>query len=126
MSERINSGQDEAKKAKLDTTIHPSTTAKEFKITIEFRYKTSASYKKAVDIARRQTSYIKEGEGEWVRHSATFSTGDVEDLFELFNLVHRWDTTEVLVNHKKIPYGHQLWVPLMWFNLIKSWFNRIE
>jgi hypothetical protein len=41
-------------------------------------------------------------------------------LFELFQLVHDWDTTEVLVNHKPLPYGHQLWLPLMWFYRIRQ------
>ncbi|MFC2158057.1 hypothetical protein ACFLT9_09500 [Acidobacteriota bacterium] len=119
MAEWKNAGQNEADQAKLDTILQPSTVAKEFKITVEFGYKVTPSYKKAVDIARRSPTYTEEGEGEWIRHSATFMPPDVEELFELFNLVHEWDSTEVLVNHKKIPYGHQLWLPLMWFNRIK-------
>jgi len=119
MSKLNKSGQDEAGKVKLDTILQPSTTAKEFKITVEFGYKSSASYEKALALAQKHPSYTEEGKGEWIRHSATFGKEDVEKLFELFNLVHEWDTTEILVNHKKIPYGHQLWLPLMWFNRIK-------
>ena len=54
-----------------------------------------------------------------MRHSAVFTPADVEDLFALFTLVHDSETTEVLVNHKRLPYGHQLWLPLMWFYRIK-------
>ncbi len=119
MSEWKKSGNDKAVEEKLDSILHPTDQAKEFKITIEFEYKTSPNYEKAVDLARRNPTYREEGEGEWIRHSATYFPEDVEDLFELFNLVHEWDKTDVLVNHKKIPYGHQLWLPLMWFYRVK-------
>lgn len=119
MSEWKKSGNDKAIEEKLDSILHPNDLAKEFKITIEFGYKTSPNYEKAVDLARRNPTYSEEGEGEWIRYSATYTPEDVEDLFELFNLVHEWDKTDVLVNHKKIPYGHQLWLPLMWFYRVK-------
>lgn len=104
---------------KLDSILHPSTQAKKFKITLEFGYKISPDYKKAVDLAKKSPNYKKEGNGEWVRHSATYTPEEVEDLYDLFSLVHNWQNTEVLVNHKRIPYGHQLWLPLMWFHRIK-------
>ena len=119
MSEWENIGKEEVKGEKLEAILQPSTQAKKFKITLEFGYKTSPNYKKAVDMAKRNPTYREEGSGEWIRHSATYTPDDVEELFELFNIVHEWDTTEVLVNHKRLPYGHQLWLPLMWFYRIK-------
>jgi len=111
--------EDRAMEEKLSDILYPSTTAKEFKITLVFGTKTSPDYAKAVDLAKRNPSYTEEGSGEWIRHSATFSPAQVEDLFALFSLVHEWEKTEVLVNHKRIPYAHQLWLPLMWFYRIK-------
>jgi len=119
MSEWKKGGTDEAQEAKLDSILYPRDQAKEFKITLEFGHKISPNYEKAVDLARRNPTYREEGEGEWVRHSVTYTPEDVDDLFELFNLIHEWENTEVLVNHKRIPYGHQLWLPLMWFYRIK-------
>ncbi|MGD2246391.1 MAG: hypothetical protein PVI11_07590 [Candidatus Aminicenantes bacterium] len=119
MSEWKNIGKEDAKEEKLDAVLHPSTHAKKFKITIEFGRKISPNYEKAVDLARRNPSYREEGSGDWIRHSANYTPDDVDELFELFNLVHEWDNTDVLVNHKKLPYGHQLWLPLMWFYRIK-------
>ena len=80
MSEWKKSGNDKAVEEKLDSILHPSDHAKEFKITIEFGYKTSPNYEKAVDLARRNPTYAEEGEGEWIRHSATYTPEDVEDL----------------------------------------------
>ncbi|MFZ2055707.1 MAG: hypothetical protein WAU81_16075 [Candidatus Aminicenantales bacterium] len=110
---------DKAAEEKLADILHPSTKAKEFKITLAFGHRLSPDYKKAVDLAKRNPAYTEEGSGEWVRHSATYTTAQADDLFALFSLVHEWDTTEVLVNHKRIPYAHQLWIPLMWFYRIR-------
>jgi hypothetical protein len=60
--------------------------------------------------------YREERSGEWVRHSATYTKNEVDDLF---NLVYAWDDTEVLVNNRNIPYGSSLWLPLIWFYRIE-------
>lgn len=110
---------DQATEEKLNSILQPSTQAPTFKITVEFGYKPSPHYKKAVQLAKRSPTYREEGEGEWIRHSATYTPSEVDELFALFTLVHQWETTEILVNHKRIPYAHQLWLPLMWFYRIK-------
>lgn len=111
--------RDKETEEKLNAILYPNSRAREFKITLVFGYKSSPNYEKAVDLARKNPTYKEEGSGEWIRHSATYTPAEVDDLFALFNLVHEWDTTEVLVNHKRIPYGHQLWLPLMWFYRIR-------
>ena len=104
---------------KLADILYPSDRAKEFKITLVFGYKTSPDYAKAVDLAKRNPAYTEVGSDEWIRHSATFAPAQVDELFALFSLVHEWERTEVLVNHKRIPYAHQLWIPLMRFYQVK-------
>jgi hypothetical protein len=100
---------------KLSDILTPSTAAKTFRITVSFGYRMTADYKKALAIAKRNPTYTEEGDGEWIRHSAVYTPAEVEDLFQLFNIVHDWESTEILVNHKKLPYAHELWLPLMWF-----------
>jgi hypothetical protein len=110
---------DPAAREKLEEILHPSETAKAFRLTLVFGYKLHPKYRTAVALAKRNPTYREEGEGEWIRHSAVFTPAEVEDLFELFVIVHDWEKTEILVNHKPIPYGHQLWLPLMWFYRIR-------
>jgi len=74
---------EEAIREKLDSILHPSTQAKEFKITLEFGYKISPNYEKAVSLAKENPTYKVSGEGEWVRHSVTYTPREVDDLFEL-------------------------------------------
>ena len=111
--------EDMAAKERLDDILHPSVNAKSFRVTVVFRHRFDPRYAQAVELAKRNPTYKEEGTGAWVRHSAVYTPETVEDLFELFNLVHEWETTEILINHKPIPYGHQLWLPLMWFYRIK-------
>jgi hypothetical protein len=107
--------EDIAAKDKLEDILTPSNAAKSFRITVSFGYRMTPDYKRALAIAQRNPTYREEGEGEWIRHSAVYTPAEVEDLFRLFNIVHDWDSTEILVNHKKLPYAHELWLPLMWF-----------
>ena len=110
---------DAAAKEQLDDILHPDTTAKSFRITVVFRRRAHPGYAAAVELAKRNPTYREEGAGDFLRHSAVYTPAEVEDLFRLFNLVHDWETTEILVNHKRLPYGHQLWLPLMWFYRIR-------
>ena len=110
---------DLAAQDQLDDILHPGTIAKSFRITVVFGKRVHPSYEPAVDLAKRNPSYKEQGSGDWVRHSAVYTPETVEDLFALFNLVHDWEGTEILVNHKRLPYGHQLWLPLMWFHRIR-------
>jgi hypothetical protein len=104
-----------ASRDKLDDILHPATLAKTFRITVVFGFRIHPDYEKAVALARRNPSYEAQGAGERVRHSAVYTPETADELFDLFNLVHEWESTEILVNHKALPYGHQLWLPLMWF-----------
>jgi hypothetical protein len=109
----------QAEREKLEEILQPSDKARAFKITIIFRRKLSPNYARAVELAKKNPAYREDGTDDSVRHSATYTPDEVDDLFDLFRLVHEWDDTEVLVNHKRLPYGHQLWLPLMWFYRIR-------
>jgi len=119
MAENNKVQADNELKEKLDDILHPRTKAKKFKITVEFGYKFSPDYKRAVALAKNNPTYKEEGSGEFIRHSATYTPDEVDDLWDIFNIIHEWDNVEILLNHKRIPYGQQLWLPLMWFYRIK-------
>ncbi len=110
---------EEAQKDKLEEILYPSDQAKAFKITLVFPFKMNPNFDKAVALASQSPTYRTEGEGEFIRHQATYTPDEVEELFSLFTLVYDWPETEVLVNHKRLPYGHQLWLPLMWFYRVR-------
>ena len=49
-----------------------------------------------------------------VVHHAAFDAGSARTLRDLFDLVGRRPGTEVTVDGKQVPYGHELWLPLFW------------
>ena len=49
-----------------------------------------------------------------------FATGpasiqDAVKLRDLFEVVGRFDATEVLIDDRPVPYARELWLPLIWF-----------
>ncbi len=76
---------------------------------------TQENYERALTIARQSKGYRSEGSGRYLRHTATFGVDEVNLLHELFYLVGEYPSCEILVRGKRVPYGRELWLPLMWF-----------
>ena len=66
-------------------------------------------------MARAAAEYKEIGAGATVRHRARFYPENVVKLRDLFELVGRYDATEVLIDDRPVPYARELWLPLMWF-----------
>jgi len=91
------------------------TPALPFSITIEFAPFEESDYARALALAQASAEYREVGQGDRRRHRARFFPRDVVRLRELFELVGRYDSTEVLVDDRPVPYARELWLPLMWF-----------
>jgi len=77
--------------------------------------KAQRDYERAVAIAQKSRRYRTEGSGRYSRHTATFGVDDVNPLHDLFHLVSEYPSCEILVRGKRVPYGRELWLPLLWF-----------
>jgi hypothetical protein len=86
-----------------------------FSITIEFPTFAGPEYARAIEMARASAEYREIGEGERMRHCARFFPGDAVRLRALFELVGRFDATDVLIDDRPVPYARELWLPLVWF-----------
>ena len=107
--------------------LYPSRADKTFNVTIVFGPPPPAEddsdtidrslqdYDRAVAIARKSTRYRSEGTGRYLRHRATFGIDDVNHLHEVFYRVSEYPFCEILVRGKRVPYGRELWLPLLWF-----------
>ena len=82
---------------------------------IEIETETTKDYERAVAIARKSTRYRSEGTGRYLRHHATFGIDEVNRLHEVFYRVSEYPFCEILVRGKRVPYGRELWLPLLWF-----------
>ena len=86
-----------------------------FSVTLEFSAFDGADYARALEMARRSAEYRELGAGREVRHRARFYPRDAVALRDLFDLVGRFDATDVLIDDRPVPYARELWLPLIWF-----------
>jgi hypothetical protein len=90
-----------------------------FSITIVFPKFEGENYSRAVDLARQSAEYRELGAGDDVRHRARFFSRDVLQLRDLYQLTGPLPGTEVLLDDRPVPYARELWLPLVWFLLLR-------
>jgi hypothetical protein len=86
-----------------------------FSLSVEFSPFDGPDYARALGLARAAAEFRDLGSGASLRHRARFFPPDAVKLRELFEIVGRYDSTDVLVDDKPVPYARELWLPLMWF-----------
>ena len=86
-----------------------------FSVSIEFPRFEGPDYARAVDMARQSAEHVEIGTGALLRHRARFYPQDAAKLRDLFELVGRFDASEVLIDDRPVPYARELWLPLLWF-----------
>ena len=104
--------------AALDPDLHAelfATPPRPLSITVVFPVLDSPEYACAVEQAKASAEYRETGSGSGFRHRARFWPADAVKLRDLFELVGRFDETEVLVDDRPLPYARELWLPLVWF-----------
>jgi hypothetical protein len=86
-----------------------------FSITLVFPAFDGPDYDRALALARASAEYKETGSGPGFRHRARFLPADALHLRDLFEIVSRFDRTEVLIDDRPLPYARELWLPLVWF-----------
>jgi hypothetical protein len=86
-----------------------------FSVSLEFSPFPGPDYPRALEQARTSAEYREIGEGALVRHRARFHPEDAARLRDLFEVVGRFDSTDVLIDDRPVPYARELWLPLFWF-----------
>ena len=90
-----------------------------FSITLVFPRFDGDNYARAVDLARASAEYREVGSGDQFRHRARFFPEHALQLRDLFELTGHHRDTEVLIDDRPIPYARELWLPLLWFLLLR-------
>lgn len=85
-----------------------------FSLSIEFSPFDGSDYAAALALAKASDEYREFTAAGGVRHRARFYPEAVLKLRDLFDIVGRYDSTDVLVDDKPVPYARELWLPLMW------------
>jgi hypothetical protein len=107
--------------AALDPDLHATLFGSRdlpFSITLVFPPFDGPNYERAVEKARASAEYRETGEGAERRHRARYFSDDVPRLKELFELVGPVPGVDVLIDDRPVPYSRELWLPLLWFQLL--------
>jgi hypothetical protein len=94
--------------------LYPGRRPRPFRVSVSFGAFEGPEFERAVVLARRSPTYRAETTRDGAVHHAAFDAGDARSLLDLFELVRARPGTEVLVDGKKVPYAHELWLPLFW------------
>jgi len=86
-----------------------------FSVTLDFPVFDGPDYARAVHMAKQSVEYRELGSGAALRHRARFYPSDAIALRDLFDIVGRFDATDVLIDDRPVPYARELWLPLIWF-----------
>ena len=90
-----------------------------FSFTLVFPPFEGENYTRAVEMAKQSAEYREVGAGDSLRHRARFFPGDALQLRDLFELTGSHPGTEVLIDDRPVPYARELWLPLVWFLLLR-------
>jgi len=101
----------------LQAALLENPPARPFSCTLVFAPFEGADYAAAVALAKAGPDYLETGKGEALRHRARFTPDRVSALRDLWQLVARSDTSEVLIDDRPLPYARELWLPLLWYLL---------
>ena len=89
-----------------------------FSLTIVFPPFAGENFDKAVQKAQASSEYRETRQGDELRHRARFFSDDVRRLKDLYELVGPVPGVEVLLDDRPVPYSRELWLPLLWFQLL--------
>lgn len=88
-----------------------------FSFTLVFAPFDGPDYARSVELARTSREYLEVGAGRGLRHRARFTPEQVLALRDLWQLIGGFDTSEVLVDGRPLPFARELWLPLLWYLL---------
>src|SRR5436190_2875805 len=86
-----------------------------FSVTLDFAAWRGPDYETALSMAKASAEYRELGSAAALRHRARFYPKDAVALRDLFQIVGRFDATDVLIDDKPVPHARELCLPLIWF-----------
>ena len=80
-----------------------------FSVTLVFQDLDDPDFPKALELARRSADFGRDEAG----YHAGFGAADARRLLDVFAIVGRSNDTQVIVDGQEVPYGRELWMPLV-------------
>lgn len=90
-----------------------------FSLTLVFPDFTGDGAAEAIARAEKAPEYRVVGTAASRRHRARFFSSDVAALRDLYAMVGHLPESEVLIDDRPVPFARELWLPLLWFHLLR-------
>lgn len=90
-----------------------------FSITLVFPALDVPAFADALELARASAEFRESGVGDRLRYHARFWSSEALKLRDLFRIVGGSEATEVLIDDRPVPYARELWLPLVWFLILR-------
>ena len=94
--------------------LYPGRRPRPFRIGLRFDRFDGPGLQPALALARKSPEFREAQGREGPEYHAAFDAGDARTLRDLFEIVKQRPDLEVRVDGKRLPYAHELWLPLMW------------
>jgi hypothetical protein len=108
--------------AALDPDLHAALFGSRnlpFSVTLVFPPFDGDRYDEALGKAKASAEYREVGSGDQRRHRARFFSSDAAALRDLYLLVGDLPQTDVLLDDRPVPFARELWLPLLWLQLLR-------
>jgi hypothetical protein len=107
--------------AKLDPDLQDALferpPARPFSYTLVFKPFDGPGFAQALELSKAGAECLEAGTGDGMRYRVRFRPDQVIALRDLWQMVGRFDTSEVLIDDRPVPYARELWLPLLWYLL---------
>jgi hypothetical protein len=94
--------------------LYPGRRPRPFRIGLRFDRFDGPGLEPALALARQSPVYREEPGRDGPVYHAAFDAAAARTLLNLFEIVKQRPDLEVRVDGKKLPYAHELWLPLFW------------
>lgn len=72
-------------------------------LVLKFGKSTSQNYPYAVEVASEFNTYRESGEGRSITHTVAFTSDQINDFFDLYDLVGRWKSCRIYIDGEFVP-----------------------
>ena len=94
--------------------LYPGRRPRPFRVGLRFDRFDGPGLAPALELARRSPEF-RELEGrDGASYYAAFEAKDARTLRDLFEIVKERPDLDVRIDGKRLPYAHELWLPLVW------------
>jgi hypothetical protein len=94
--------------------LYPGRRPRPFRVSLSFARFEGPGLEPALELARRSPAYREQAGRDGPVYHAAFDAGAARTLRDLYEILKHRPDLELRVDGKKLPYAHELWLPLVW------------